>query len=261
MISLERRNGRPLVIGHRGAADLAPENTLRALRAGVAAGVDLVEFDVIALASGELVVAHSDDLAEVTHGAARGRVRDLSLHAVRELAPELPTLEDALRFFVDEAPRVGLHVDLKRAGLEKQVVEALVSHGLAERTLITSGRLEAVRHLVLLDPRIRIGLTFPEDRFKISRRRGGGVFVWAGLRWVKPLTPLLVAQLLGRSGASALSLQHTLASKAVVDRAHRLGVPVVAWTVKRPEDLVRVEAAGVDAVVLNDPRMFGERSG
>src|ERR671930_444645 len=111
MIALERRDGRPLVIGHRGAADLAPENTLRGLRAGLAAGVDLIEFDVLALASGELVLAHSDDLYEVTHGTARGRVRDLSLAGLRELAPELPTLDDALRFFAEDARQVGVHVD------------------------------------------------------------------------------------------------------------------------------------------------------
>jgi glycerophosphoryl diester phosphodiesterase len=268
MIPLERHDGRPLVIGHRGAADLAPENTLRALRAGLEAGVDLIEFDVLALASGELVLAHSDDLREVTHGAASGRVHDLSLDALRALAPELPTLDDALRFFTDEAPEVGVHLDLKSRGVEEQVVETLGAHGVAERTLITSGRLDVARRLAILDPQIRIGFTFPEDRHGISRRRGGGLFVWAGLRWVKALTPFLVARLLGRSGATALSLQHTLVTRAVVDRAHRLGAAVVAWTVKRPADLARVDAAGVDAVVVNDPRialdvprMFDEGSG
>ena len=59
LISLERRDGRPLRIGHRGAPALAPENTLRSFRAAVEVGVDLVEFDVIALDDGELVVAHS----------------------------------------------------------------------------------------------------------------------------------------------------------------------------------------------------------
>jgi len=268
MISLERRDGRPLVIGHRGAADLAPENTLRALRAGLEAGVDLIEFDVLPLASGELVLAHSDDLVEVTHGTARGQVHDLSLDALRVLAPELPTLDEALRFFTDEAPEVGVHLDLKAAGVEQQIVERLTAHHVAERTLITSGRLDVVHRLALLDPRIRIGYSFPEDRYGIARRRGGGLFVWAGLRWVKAVTPFLVTRLLGRSGATALSLQHTLVTRAVVDRAHRLGVAVVAWTVKRPEDLARVDAAGVDAVVVNDPkialegpRMFGEGSG
>jgi glycerophosphoryl diester phosphodiesterase len=260
MISLERRDGRPLVIGHKGAADLAPENTLRSLRAALAAGVDLIEFDVLALRSGELVLAHSDELFEVTHGATQGKVHDLSLDRLRELAPELPTLDDALTFFAEEAQDVGVHVDLKSTGIEKEVVSALDRFGLPERALVTSVRPEVVRRLALLDLRIRTGISFPEDRFNISRRRGSGFFVWAGLRWVRPLTPMLVTRLLGRSGATVLSLQHTLVTGAVVARAHRLGAAVIAWTVKRAEDLARVEAAGVDAVVVNDPRMFGLRS-
>ena len=59
VISLERRDGRPLRIGHRGAAALAPENTLASFRAAIEAGVDLIEFDVMAGRDGELVVAHS----------------------------------------------------------------------------------------------------------------------------------------------------------------------------------------------------------
>ena len=48
------------------------------------------------LVGGPLVLAHSNDLAEVSHGAATGTVRDRSLAELRELAPELPTLDDAL---------------------------------------------------------------------------------------------------------------------------------------------------------------------
>jgi glycerophosphoryl diester phosphodiesterase len=107
MISLERRDGRPLRIGHRGAAALAPENTLAAFRAALDVGVDLIEFDVLDLRGGEIVVAHSDDLGEVSHGLAHGSVRDKSLAELRETCPELPTLDDALAFFVDEAPGVG----------------------------------------------------------------------------------------------------------------------------------------------------------
>ena len=55
-VNLAAGDGRPLVIGHRGAAAVAPENTLAALEAAVAAGVDLVEFDI----SPGLLLAHSE---------------------------------------------------------------------------------------------------------------------------------------------------------------------------------------------------------
>jgi glycerophosphoryl diester phosphodiesterase len=74
------------------------------------------------------------------------------------------------------------------------------------------------------------------------------------------VTPLIVDRLLGRSNARTLALEHSLVSGRVVDRAHRLGARVIAWTVETPDDLARVERAGVDAVVVNDPGMFGLRS-
>lgn len=260
MISLDRREGRPLVIGHRGAAALAPENTVRSLRAAHAAGVDLIEFDVLALESGELVLAHSDDLREVSHGTAAGSVRTRTLAVLRELAPELPTFEEALEFFVDEAPGVGIHVDIKSHAAEDEIASSLARFGVAERTLASSFHPKVVRRLAALEPRVRAAISFPQDRMNISGRRGSGTVVRAGLRSLRPLTPQLVARLLARSGGSAISLHHSLATPAVVQRAHRLGAKVVAWTVLRHEDLARVDVAGVDAVVVDDPRLFGLRS-
>ena len=47
MFELRReKNGRPLLIGHRGAMDVAPENTMPAFAAGLAGDADLLELDV-----------------------------------------------------------------------------------------------------------------------------------------------------------------------------------------------------------------------
>jgi glycerophosphoryl diester phosphodiesterase len=51
-------------------------------------------------------------------------------------------------------------------------------------------------------------------------------------------------------------LQHALVTPSVVARAHGLGVPVLAWTVDDPDELARVDAAGVDGVITNDPGIF-----
>jgi glycerophosphoryl diester phosphodiesterase len=256
MIQLDRRDGRPLRIGHRGAAALAPENTLRSFRAALEAGVDLIEFDVIELDDGELVVAHSNDLHEVSHGAARGTVRDRTLAALREVCPDLPTLEEALAFFAGEAEEVGVHVDLKTASVVPEVAAALDRFRLLERSLVSSFHARALRHLALVEPRVRIGVSFPQDRLGIHGRRGFGPVVRGGLRSLRTITPALVRILLARSGASALVLHHALVTPAAVRGAHARGAAVVAWTVDDLRDLARVDAAGVDAVVTNDPRIF-----
>jgi glycerophosphoryl diester phosphodiesterase len=256
VIELARRDGRPLRIGHRGAQALAPENTLRSFRAALAAGVDLIEFDVLQLRGGELVLAHSDDLEEVSHGASRGSVRDRSLSELQELAPELPTFDEALSFFAKEAEGVGLHVDLKTGRAAGAVVEALGRSELTGRTLISSSHPGALRRLALIEPRLRTGFTLPRDVFGLSARPRLAPVVEAALRGLRAVTPLLVDPLLAGSKATVLLLHYDLVTTDAVRRAHARGASVVAWTVDDPAELVRVDRAGVDAVVVNDPTIF-----
>jgi glycerophosphoryl diester phosphodiesterase len=259
VIELSRRDGRPLRIGHRGAALLAPENTLRAFRAALVHGVDLVEFDVLDLPRGPLVVAHSDRLEEVSHGAATGRVRDRSLGELRQVAPELPTFDEALAFFKEEAPSVGLHVDLKLTTRLDEVAAAVERHGLAARTVVSSFNAAALRAVAAASPRIRIGFTYPEDRFAVSRRSYLWPAVRLGLGAMRASVPRRVPRMLESAGASALMLQHRLVTPAAVDRAHARGASVLAWTVDSAADLARVVVAGVDGVITNDPRIFVAR--
>lgn len=256
MIDLEPRDGAFLRIGHRGAAALAPENTLPSFRAAVSHGVDLVEFDVLDLPRGPLVVAHSDRLDEVSHGVAEGSVRTLSLAELREVAPELPTLDEALAFFVDEAPGAGLHVDLKLTTRLDELTAALRRFGLEHRTVVSSPHVRSLRAVARDEPAVRIGLTYPEDRYGVSRRPLLKPVLRTGLVAFRAAAPLVLPHMLRRAGATALMLQHTLVTPRVVSHAWARGVPVLAWTVDDPADLRRVVEAGVAGVITNDPRIF-----
>ena len=234
MISFERRDGRPLRIGHRGAPALAPENTLRSFRAAVDAGVDLVEFDVIAGPDGTLVVAHG----------------------LEDVGPETPTLDEALRFFVDEASSIGAHLDLKLTRREGEVVEAVRRHGLAARSFVSSYYFGTARSVAAHDSDLRTGFTIPRRIFRLSEEGRGARVTRVGLRLLRWLTPFSVRPLIWVTRATALVLHHSLVTRRSVRAAHARGVAVVAWTVDDPAVLLRVEAAGVDAVVTNDPRLF-----
>lgn len=256
MIDLARRDGGVLRVGHRGAALLAPENTLRSFREAVALGVDLVEFDVLDLPGGPLVLAHSDRLEEVSHGAASGSVRGRSLAELREVAPDLPTLDEALDFFVAEAPGVGLHVDLKLTARLDELAAALRRRGLEHRTVVSSFHVPSLSVMAREAPAVRLGFTYPEDRYGVSRRPVLKPVLRAGLATLRAAAPRFLPRLLRRAGASALMLQHALVTPRSVAAAHALGAPVLAWTVDEPADLERVLEAGVDGVITNDPRIF-----
>jgi glycerophosphoryl diester phosphodiesterase len=249
-----RADGRPLRIGHKGAAALEPENTLRSLRRAVELGCDLVEFDVLDLHDGTLVLAHSDELFEVSHGAARGRVRSLTLEGVREVAPELPTFDEALELL--GAGDVGLHVDLKWHGYEAAAAEAIRRHGLVDRTVVSTFHARSLRELAALEPELQRGLTYPFDRRGIARRRLLAPVAATALLGIRSALPRRIGRMLERARATAAMLHHSVISRAAVDRAHAHGAAVFAWTVDDEAELRQVLAAGVDGVITNDPHIF-----
>ncbi len=250
-----RADGRTLRIGHKGAAALEPENTLRSLRRAVEIGCDLVEFDVLDLDDGTLVLAHSDDLFEVSHGAASGRVRGLTLPELRELAPDLPTFDEALELLGGHGG-VGLHVDLKSEGHEESVAAAIRRHRLIDRSVVSSVSAPSLRRLAVVEPGLARGFTYPFDRRGVSQRRLLTPVTGAALLGLRRALPLRIAGMLDRARASVAMLHHWVVSRAAVDRAHAAGKAVFTWTVDDPQTLERVIGAGVDGVITNDPRIF-----
>lgn len=233
MISLQRRDGRPLRIGHRGAATLGPANTLASFRLAVATGVDLIEFDVCANGDGELVVAHS----------------------LGEIQTDTPTLAEALGFFAEEASELGVHLDLKQFGRERDVVNALRRFGLVERSFVSSVYIRTSRRVASLRGP-RCGITIPRAVLGISDDgRGAPIARW-GLRFLRFATPVLVRPLLWLARSTAVVMHHSIVSEASVRAAHARGAAVVTWTIDDPVEIARVDAAGVDAIVTNDPRLF-----
>jgi glycerophosphoryl diester phosphodiesterase len=253
---LLRGDGPLIEVAHRGAAALAPENTLRAFEVALGYGVDAIEFDVLDLVGGPLVLAHSNDLAEVSHGAATGTVRDRSLAELRGVAPELPTLDEALEFLAGR--EVALHVDLKLTTRLDELVDALDRHGVAGRAVVSSFHLPSLQAVAARAPHLPIGFTYPEDRYGVSKRRALKPAIRLGTLALRRAIVARVPAMLVRAGATALMLQHAVVSAAAVERAHAAGAAVWAWTVDEPAELARLDAAGVDAAITNDPRLFAQ---
>jgi glycerophosphoryl diester phosphodiesterase len=249
-----RRGARALRIAHRGAAALGPENTLAAFGRAIEVGVDFVEFDVLDLDDGTLVLAHSDNLLEVSHGVAAGRVRPLRLAELRELAPELPTLEQTLEFFA--AVEVGLHADVKSPRHGREIASALRRHGLVERTVASSFWPAALRDLRAEEPRLAVGITYPEDRRGLARRRLLTPLVPPAVAVLARVLPRRLPRWLRSTGATVAMLHYAVLSRAAVDRCHTSGAAVWAWTVNEPELLRRVVDLDVDGVISDDPRLF-----
>jgi len=226
-VNLRRAGERPLVIGHRGAAAVAPENTLAALEAAVAAHVDLVEFDV-------------------SPGLRLG-------HAPGDLPSDALSLDEALEFL--KAHGVGVHLDVKLPGYEEQVLEAIRRHGVAERAVLSTAFAATARRFARLAPELPRAIGYPRDRLGVSNLRWPRPLQRAGAAVLRQAMPVRIPFLLRWTSANTLALHHTLCSRAAVATAHRLGAPVLAWTVNDERGVRRVAAAGVDGIVSDDPEM------
>jgi len=216
----------------------------------------MLEFDILDLVDGTLVLAHSDDLREVSHGAGRGRVRRQSLDSLRAIAPDLPTLDEALAFCAEQLPRAGLQLDLKRRGLEEAVVAALRRNDLLDRSWVSSFDADSLSRIAELGPGVPRSLTVPRDRFGISKRGPLAPVVRGALASIGASLPRRLPTLLTRARAGAVTLHHSVASPAAIARAHELGAAVYVWTVDDPGLAERLVREGADGIITNDPRIF-----
>ena len=235
MIELRRPAGRFARVGHRGASALAPENTPEAFALAVELGCDMLEFDVLAASDGTLVVAHDR--------RARG-------------APGVVTLDAALAFCAEHLPVVGLQVDLKRRGIERDVADALRRHGVFERAWVSGFDADALRRMAELEPELPRSFTLPRDRFGVSKHGPLAPLVRHTLDRVGAALPKRLPALLARAGANALTLHYSVTSAEAIARAHELGTPVYVWTVDDAALVRRLAGWGADGIITNDPRVF-----
>lgn len=229
----------PRVIGHRGAAALAPENTLAGFRAARDAGACWVEFDVRLSADGVPVVIHDPTLARVAGISARvsrlAAERLASVDVGSRFAPQfhaerVPTLAAALA----ECDRLGLgaNVELKWCGIR--------SRRLADRAA------KVVRSV----PRVPILVSsFRPSLLAAFRRRAPEVPRGLLLEALRPGWRATARRL----GCATINLgERGLDGRAVAAvRSAHFGV--VVYTVNDPAHAARLLAAGVDAVITDRP--------
>ncbi|MHB1295877.1 MAG: glycerophosphodiester phosphodiesterase [Anaerolineae bacterium] len=233
---------RPLVIAHRGARDVAPENTLAAFHAAITADADGIELDVTRCASGEIVVIHDDTVDRTTNGS--GRVDQLAFGTLRELdagawfgerfaGERIPTLEEALGL---AGRRLLVNVEIKGTslrgdGLEREVAAMVRAHGMAERVIISSFNPAALWRMRRAAPELTCGLLFSRDLpFFLSHA------------WARPLV-----------AARALHPEYDMVDAAYVQQAHRRGLRINVWTVNEKADLARMLRLGVDGIITDHP--------
>ena len=136
-------------VGHRGAAGILPENTVKGFQHAIGLGVAYVECDIHHTFDKKLVVMHDDTIDRTTNGT--GPIRSLEFSTIRRLDAgdglQVPTLDEVLATTRD---KVTLLCELKGEGVEAAAVQTIDASGMAEQVIFTCfhmDRLARVRHL------------------------------------------------------------------------------------------------------------------
>ncbi len=222
-----------LVLAHRGANRLAPENTVPAMSEALDRGADGVELDVHRTADGVLVVRHDAD-------TPIGELGELTAVDLARALPAVPTLTAVLD--VCRGRLVNVEIKDPDPGAAEAVVDLLAARasGAPDDALVSSFDLATIDRVHELAPEVPTGFLSAFD----------------------PQAALVLALEHGHTAVhpAAWTLL-TLDVAAFVARAHDGGVQVNVWTVNDAGQVEQLREAGVDAVITDDTDLyrFGER--
>ena len=207
---------RPLLLGHRGTRREAPENTLEAFELCLRHGCDGFEFDVRLTADNRSAICHDPDV---------GR-KEIARSHFAELGT--PCLEDVLSRF---AGRAFLDIELKVAGLEQSVIDALGNCPPRKGYFVSSFFPEVVEALYLRDRALKLGLIC-RSRIQLA--------AWTSL-------PI-----------QALFLERGLCTAAIVDALHAAGKQVFVWTVNSSREMRTFAGLNVEGIISDDTALLAK---
>lgn len=238
---------RPLIIAHRGASSVAPENTLAAFEMALELGADGIELDVMLSADGKLAVIHDFSVDRTTNGT--GKVPQLSLAKLKTLdagfkkaaayqGERIPTLEEV---FSAVGGKLLINVELKNYHapfdrLTEAVVACVQEFGLLESVLLSSFNPFNLLKAQRLEPALKRGLlTVPGKKGRIMRGWPGRFFLY-----------------------DALHPYFCDVDAEMVQGQHSYGRQVNVWTVNSPEEMQRLADLEVDMLITDDPALARE---
>jgi glycerophosphoryl diester phosphodiesterase len=242
----EARRGE--VVAHRGFSAAAPENTLAAFRAAIAAGADRVEMDVLLSADGVPVILHDAKLDRTTDG--KGPVSKMTLEELRKLdagrrfAPafageRIPTLDEVLDLC---RGKIAVNVEIKGEavrpddspppdGIEAKVVAAILRCGMEGTAVVSSFEPRALARIRVLAPGLRT-----QSLYAKKLHEG--------------MSP---AEVCGAVGSRDINCSAKEITPEWVAAAHRAGLGINVYTVNKPEEMRRISSLGVDGIITDRP--------
>jgi glycerophosphoryl diester phosphodiesterase len=236
----------PLVIAHRGASFVAPENTLLAFRLASELGADAIELDAKLTADGHVVIHHDRTLERTTNGSGPLSRRtleelqrlDAGSHLDSRFAGErIPTLRQV---FQEIGDRLLINIELTNYfrpfnELPEVVTRTIFEFDLMGRVLISSFNAIALLKVRRFAPEVPLGLLVMDTEP-----------VW------------LISFFRLMTSYQAYHPSYKMVDKPLVQREHHLGHRVNVWTVNEKDQIRELVRMGIDGVITDVPDIARE---
>lgn len=239
-------NRKPLIIGHRGAAGLAPENTLISVETALRLGVHRIEIDIHQTYDHKIVVIHDDTTNRTTD--IKGQIKkmtydQLSKANAAKLFPhfsfqKVPLLEEVIDLVNGKVP---IHLELKHSyrkypGIENRIHRIIKDFNAFDWIYVNSFDNVVLRRFHQINPNIVLhkllvfnaGI-FQRDKYVSAGRLQRFHFVTEFGVSYKYVTPLLVQKI------------------------HRMNKKINVWTVNEPRQMLRMALMNVDGIITDFP--------
>lgn len=224
-----------LIIGHRGAAGLAPENTLASIKAGIAAGVDILELDIYITRDRQAVLIDDKILAR-TH-ELQVPVRTFSFQQLDEFYPgHHPILLSSILDM--HFGNILLNIELKSRGGGQVVADLLMSHIGNKHSLWDNVIVSSHKPAELIAAR------------KVSR--------FVNLALLHELNSFAYIRYHRSLQFTAVGFHRLHINPLALEIAKKAGIFTYAYTVNRPKAAKRLDRLGIDGVVTDRPDILIE---
>lgn len=245
----------PLIIAHRGASALAPENTLAAFQKAIEDGAEGIEFDVQLAKDGVPIVFHDFRLERI--GQKKGRVADFTSLELQNLDvgswfnlknpnkadhkfsdEVVPTLARLLDFLNNYKGLI--YIELKCSETEtstvvKAVCEIIRNSKLLPLMIVKSFNLDAIFQIKQLLPEVRTAALFAPKIRTILHDKS------------------LFLNKAERYAADELSIHRSLTTENFIQKANKNKYLVTIWTVNNVVWVKRAENLNINAIITNNP--------
>ncbi|MBY9018421.1 MAG: hypothetical protein KGD66_06270 [Candidatus Lokiarchaeota archaeon] len=224
-----------LIMGHRGASKIAPENTLLAFQKAIELKADFIEFDVLKSFDRELVITHDENVSRLT--GKNGFVKEMSLKELKQLdfgeGEKIPTLTELIE---TTKGKIKLNCEIKVEGIVKKTIELFQKYDIIDSTIVSSFLHDELLKFQAEEPNLKLASLEPTpETTKLDWNTKKKMIDYCVNNNLYAINPIVM-----------------MVDQQFVDYAHGNEIKVFPWTVDTKISIKKLIKYGVDGIITND---------